>query len=35
MLSRKELKELRILLLVFGGFLIGVALLFFLIATDV
>ncbi len=35
MLTREELKELRILLLVFGGFVAGVALLFFLIATDV
>lgn len=30
-----EFRELRILLLVFGGFLFGIGLLFFLIATDV
>ena len=35
MLTRDELKELRILLLVFGGFVLGVGLLFFVIATDV
>jgi hypothetical protein len=35
MLTRQELKELRILLFVVGGFLAGLALLFFLIATDV
>jgi hypothetical protein len=35
MLTREELKELRILLLVVGGFLAGLAMLFFLIATDV
>jgi len=33
--KREELKELRILLLVVGGFLVGILLLFFLIATDV
>jgi hypothetical protein len=35
MLTREELKELRILLFVFAGFVVGVGLLFFLIATDV
>jgi hypothetical protein len=34
MLSHQEKKELRILLIVVGGFLTGLALLFFLIATD-
>lgn len=34
-MNRNELKELRILLIVFAGFLIGLGLLFFLIATDV
>ena len=35
MFSPEERKELRILWIVFGGFLIGALLLFFLIATDV
>lgn len=35
MLDREELKELRILLLIAGGFLAGLLFLFFLIATDV
>jgi|RhiMetStandDraft_4_1073278.scaffolds.fasta_scaffold6717895_1 hypothetical protein len=35
MLSLQEKKELRILLVVVGGFLVGLVLLFFLIATDV
>ncbi len=34
-MRREELKELRILLIVFAGFLSGIALLFFMIATDV
>ena len=35
MLTRDELKELRILLLVVGGFALGILLLFYMIATDV
>ncbi len=35
MLTRDELKELRILLLVVGGFVLGILLLFYIIATDV
>jgi len=35
MLTREELKELRILLLVVGGFIAGLLLLFILIATDI
>ncbi len=35
MLSLQEKKELRILLIVVAGFLLGLGLLFFLIATDV
>jgi len=35
MFTREELKELRILLIVAAGFVIGILLLFFLIATDV
>jgi hypothetical protein len=35
MLTRSELKELRVLLFVVAGFLVGLSLLFFLIATDV
>ncbi len=35
MLTRDELKELRILLLVVGGFVLGILLLFYMIATDV
>ena len=34
-LSREDRKELRILLIVVAGFLFGLALLFFMIATDV
>jgi len=34
-LTREELKELRILLIPLAGFLIGLVLLFFLIATDI
>jgi len=34
MLGTEERKELRILLVVIAGFLTGLALLFFLIATD-
>ena len=35
MLTREELKELRILLIVVGGFFAGIMLLFLLIATDI
>jgi hypothetical protein len=35
MLGPEERKELRILLVIVAGFLTGLALLFFLIATDV
>ncbi len=35
MLTRDELKELRILLFVVGGFVLGILLLFYIIATDV
>ena len=35
MITREEAKELRILLIVVAGFVIGILLLFFLIATDV
>ena len=35
MLTRDELKELRVLLLVVGGFVLGILLLFYIIATDV
>ncbi len=35
MLSGTEKKELRILLIVIGGFFVGMLFLFFLIATDV
>ena len=34
-MKREELKQLRILLIVVGGFFTGVLLLFYLIATDV
>jgi hypothetical protein len=34
-LTREELKELRILLIVVAGFLTGLMLLFYLIATDI
>jgi len=34
-LTREELKELRILLLVVAGFLVGITFLFFIIATDI
>ena len=35
MLTREELKELRILLIVAAGFVVGIVLLLFMIATDV
>ncbi len=35
MQTRDELKELRILLFVVGGFVLGILLLFYMIATDV
>ena len=35
MLTREELKELRILLIVAAGFVVGILLLLFMIATDV